>query len=147
MSEQQGPFGGPYLAAACFCEKVLQEQDGVVSLIRVIDRTTVATEGKDAPEELPTVKLDQTLFLSFKAGFARGKMKVNVSPITPSGHPLPTVTTAVLFEGEDRGVNLIMKTQLEVKEEGLYWFEVFVEEALVTRVPYRVLYQRIVHRS
>jgi hypothetical protein len=30
--------GGPYLNAALLCEKVLQERDGVLSIIRIIDR-------------------------------------------------------------------------------------------------------------
>jgi hypothetical protein len=29
---------GPYLAIAVICEKALHEQDGVISLIRIIDR-------------------------------------------------------------------------------------------------------------
>ncbi|OFV91455.1 MAG: hypothetical protein A3G76_15610 [Acidobacteria bacterium RIFCSPLOWO2_12_FULL_65_11] len=147
MADAIGPaVGGPYVAAAVFCEKVLQERDGVASLIRIIDRTTVTALGKDAPED-PSVTLEQTLFLSFKAGFARGKMTVAIQPVSPSGQRLPAVTTDVLFEGDDRGVNLVFQMKLEAKEDGLYWFDVSVEQQLITRVPYRVLYQRIAHRS
>ena len=32
---------GPYLAAAFLCEKVLQEKDEAVSIIRIIDRVTL----------------------------------------------------------------------------------------------------------
>lgn len=149
MAETQEPtIGGPYLAVAVFCEKVLQEGDGVMSLIRIVDRTTVAITSKDAPEDLPPVTLEQTLVLSFKSGFARGKMEVTIKPSTPSGQQLPAVTAGVLFEGHDRGVNLVCPTRLEVKEEGLYWFDVYVGPELATRVPYRVLYQRIAaHQS
>ena len=34
------PEGGPYWATAVLCEKVLEEKDGVQSLIRVVDRIT-----------------------------------------------------------------------------------------------------------
>ena len=146
MADAIGPeVGGPYLAAAVFCEKVLQERDGVASLIRIIDRTTV-TLGKDAPPDLP-VTLEPMLFLSFKSGFAKEKMPVVIRPLSPAGQSLPAVTTDVLFEGDDRGVNLVVQMKLEAKEEGLYWFDVTVEGRLVTRVPYRVLYQRIAHQS
>jgi len=32
---------GPYVSTAVFCEKALQEVDGVTSLIRVIDRISM----------------------------------------------------------------------------------------------------------
>ena len=40
MSEdQQNPFElGPYVQVAAFCERVLRESDGVMSLVRVVDR-------------------------------------------------------------------------------------------------------------
>lgn len=41
-------IGGPYLKAALLCEKVLQEQDGVVTLVRIIDRfVTQVPSGKE----------------------------------------------------------------------------------------------------
>jgi hypothetical protein len=47
----------------------------------------------------------------------------------------------VLFEGEDRGVNLIVNAAFEPDQEGLYWFDVFFEEDRVTRIPLRAIYQ------
>ena len=44
-------FGGPYLQVAAICEKVLSESDGALSLIRMVDRFTVAGQ---APEMTPT---------------------------------------------------------------------------------------------
>jgi len=45
-------------------------------------------------------------------------------------------------EGEERGVNLILQLQIEALE-GLFWFDVAVNQQLLTRVPLRVTYQRI----
>ena len=53
----------------------------------------------------------------------------------------------VLFEGEDRGANLILPTDFEVDEEGLYWFDILVDDRLMTRIPMRVLYQPIASGS
>ncbi len=49
----------------------------------------------------------------------------------------------VLFEGQDRGVAIVAPMTLVLDEEGLYWFDVTFEEKLVTRIPLRVLYQRV----
>jgi hypothetical protein len=48
-----------------------------------------------------------------------------------------------LFEGEDRGVNLILNLNIVVDQEGVYWFNVLLEDQFVTRIPLRIFYQRI----
>jgi hypothetical protein len=46
---------GPYLIAALICEKVLQEKDGTVSIIRMVDRVTLTTQAALSPETLPPI--------------------------------------------------------------------------------------------
>jgi hypothetical protein len=134
--------GGPYVATAVLCERVLHERDNTVSLIRLVDRLTVSASA-EAPEEMPPVQTTLTAFLSFKAGFARGKYQVTLRPIAPSGERLPEVSMPAFFEGDERGVQLQIALTLQLKEEGLYWFEVLLEGTIVTRMPLRILYQRI----
>lgn len=134
--------GGPYVAIAVFCERMLHERDNVVSLIRVIDRVIMSVSA-DAPEEMPPFQTTLTLVLSFKAGFARGKYRVTVRPNAPSGEILPEVSMPALFEGDERGVQHQIGLTMHFKEEGLYWFDVLIEDAIITRVPLRILYQRI----
>jgi hypothetical protein len=56
---------------------------------------------------------------------------------------LPPQTTEVLFEGEDRGVNLILNFQLEALE-GIFWIGLRVNDQVLTRTPLRVIYQRVI---
>ena len=44
-----GESSGPYLAAAVLCEKVLQEKDGVLSAIRLVDRFIITASGTQPP--------------------------------------------------------------------------------------------------
>ena len=48
----------------------------------------------------------------------------------------------VHFEGEDRGVQVMLPVTFEADQEGLYWFEVGFEGVRLTRMSLRVLYQR-----
>jgi len=129
-----------YLAIAVFCEKVLREADGVMSIIRVIDRFNVAGA---TPEMQPTI-LGFTIVVSFKSGFLRGKQLLAVRPTSPDGKDLPQMAFPLLFEGDDeRGTALIAQTQFVVDKEGLYWFDVHLNEELVTRMPLRVAYQQM----
>ena len=133
---------GPYVQLAAFCESVLQESGGVLSLLRVIDRVNVRLTNPDAPDELPAGQLETTLVVALKAGDARGRVPITIGMEKPDGtSPVPQ-RLEVLFEGEERGVNLILRMQLEALE-GLYWFDVTVGERSLTRVPLRLTYQRI----
>lgn len=133
---------GPYVQLATVCERVLQEQDGVLSIIRAIDRITVTMAGDTAPDELPLGKLNSTLAITLKSDDARGRHPIKLKTQQPSGVYLPERSYDVMFEGEDRGVNLILQFELEALE-GVYWFEVYCRDTLLTRVPLRVAYQRV----
>jgi hypothetical protein len=132
------------------CERVLQEQDGVLSVIRVIDRLMLGSVGPDAPDEMPPLPVNFTLLVMLKAGDARGRFRVRLALEAPSGQAMPAeATLPVLFEGEgDRGVNLIIPVGFQAEQEGLYWFDVWFgdprfseQEELLTRVPVRIVYQ------
>ncbi len=99
-------FGGPYLQAAVFCEKVLREGDGVPSLIRFVDRWIVTGPA----EEMPLTAIQATLFISFRSGDYRGATHIVVVPVSPSAQRLTQMSFPVLFEGdEDRGAAPLVK--------------------------------------
>ncbi|SRR5579871_1680553 len=138
------PESGPYLVAALFCEKALQEKDGIVSIIRIVDRITLTVPAATSPTTLPPLPLNLTLFLSFKSGSARGSNTIKLSIEPPSGiKNIPEQLLPIFFEGEDRGANLILALNMVVDQEGVYWFDIVLEEELFTRVPLRVIYQRV----
>jgi hypothetical protein len=135
---------GPYLTAACLCERVLEEKDGVLSAIRMVDRIMVqgvAPPGVELPP-MPAIPIQLVVLVSFKNGAARGSRRLSVQPRTPSGFKLAGPAVPLLFEGDDdRGVNLHLTVQLQAQEEGVYWFDVLLDDELITRMPLRVLYQ------
>ncbi len=137
------PDSGPYLVAALLCEKVIQEKDETVSIIRIVDRVTLTIPASGTPENLPPLPLNLSLFLSFKSGSARGRNSIKLKIEAPSGFQLPEQLLPVLFEGEDRGVNLILALNMVVDQEGVYWFNILLEEEHITRIPLRILYQRV----
>ncbi len=134
---------GPYLNAAVICEKVLQEKDETLSVIRMVDRFNVTVNALGSPERLPPIPINLTVLISLKSGKARGRSTVKLRIESPSGLKLPDQLLPVLFEGEDRGVNLVLNLSLVIDQEGVYWFDVLLEEQLLTRMPLRTVYQRI----
>jgi hypothetical protein len=131
------PDTGPYITAAFVCERTLQEQDGALSAIRIIDRITFPTT--------PDGKLVQprqaiTFVIMLKSGQARGTYTVSITQEMPSGQQVPFVEAPVLLEGEDRGVNLILSGAFEPDQAGLYWWDVSFDGSLLTRIPLRAVF-------
>ena len=127
-SEQSPPAAstGPYLTAAIICERVLQEKDGVLSAIRIVDQITHTIV---AP------------LITFKSGRARGRQTVQLAMEDPSGARKELFAHSLQFEGEHRGANWVIQANVMFSMEGLYWFEVILEDRLVTKMPVKLLYQ------
>ena len=139
--------GGPYLTGAFFCEKVLREQDGVLSAIRMVDRWNI----NGSTETLMPVVIQASLLITFKSGIYRGNAQLTVVPISPQSNTrMQPVVVPVLFEGEDdRGINVLLPLAFPVQEDGTYWFEVSLAgqalpSRVVTAIPMRIAYLQIV---
>lgn len=134
-------IGGPYVQVGTICERALQEKDGVVSLVRVVDRFTVTLPGPPTPDRTPASTIGVTIVVMLKSGIYRGTGNLKIVPVAPSGQKLRELSVAVFLEGEDRGVNVILNAQFVVQEEGIYWLDVSFQDQLLTRIPMRILYQ------
>jgi hypothetical protein len=137
---------GPYLSYAAVCERVLHEADGVLSLIRIIDRVTVTVvtpSGADVPAALipPPPPIPITFVVGLKSGGYTGTVPVKVRIDTPSGFKWPEFETSAQLEGEERGANIVLPIQFPALDEGIYWFVVEVSGEILTRVPLRIIKQ------
>ncbi|HZO75952.1 MAG TPA: hypothetical protein VFB60_27390 [Ktedonobacteraceae bacterium] len=134
---------GPFLAAAMLCEKVLQEKDETISVIRMVDRLVITVNTLGSPETMPSTPISLYMLIALKSGTARGRGTIGLRAEAPTGLTIIDQLFPVLFEGEDRGTNLIINLSITLEQEGVYWFNILLEERFLTRVPLRVLYQRI----
>jgi hypothetical protein len=135
---------GPYLKTALFCEKVLREADGVASLIRIIDRVTITAAGPDAPQTMPKTPYNMTAVISVTSGQSRGRHEIRIEPEEPSGlKKAPPFVATVQMEGEDRGANIVLNMTFTFEMEGLYWFHIYFDDTLLTKIPFRMMYARI----
>lgn len=135
---------GPYLQAALICERVLQEANGVLSLIRVVDRVTRSVAGPAAPEVMEPFTYPLTIVIMLKSGPARGSYQVRIDIEPPSGMRRPGPSMPALLEGEDRGVNVVVNMNLQFTEQGLHWFDVYFDNTLISRMPFRIVYARTI---
>ena len=135
---------GPFIQAACLCEKVLQEKDGVLTLVRIVDVVTHTAGGPNPPEDMPPLRQNYHLVVMLKSGTAIGRYNLTVVPQKPDGSTDDPVGGSVHFEGEEKGVNFIVNLSYEFTMEGLYWFKLYLDDEKLTEIPFRVKYNRVV---
>lgn len=130
----------PFIQIATICQMPLQEVNGFLSVMRIVDRLPLT----GFTDEMRPQPLNQLfLVVVMKSGAMRGSYKWSIVAETPSAKRIPGPQMTALFEGEERGVAFISPVTVVAEEEGLYWFDVLVEQELVTRIPLRVMYQKL----
>ena len=135
---------GPYIQMAGLCEQVIEDKTGALSLIRIIDTITHSEAGPDAPAEMPNVTYPMKMVIMLKSGRARGRHDLKIVPQLPSGETKSPLVRSIHMEGEERGFNNIINMLFTFTMEGLYWFNVYLNDALLTKIPLRIKYNRIV---
>jgi hypothetical protein len=143
MSFEEGPF----IQIACFCENVIEDKTGVLSLIRVIDTITHSLAGSSPPENMPPVTFPFKTVIALKSGMARGRNNIRIVPNCPDGSSKDPIEFTVHFDGEEKGANIIVNMTFTFPIEGLYWFDIYLQESKLTSIPLRIRYNRIVTGS
>jgi hypothetical protein len=133
---------GPYIAVASLCDLVLHEKDERISCIRFLDTLNLAIS-EDAPDPLPPVVVQANGLLSFKSGKFVGSKTLQIvlrNPLGKQGKPIQTFP--LTFKGHEQGANVILRMQIQIEQEGLYYFDISLDEEIVTRIPLRVFITR-----
>ena len=133
---------GPYLLAALLCERAYQNEYGAFNIDGVIEELVVQANVPRAPKDMPPFRLEGFAVIAFAAGVARGAYRVTLVPIRPNGERLEPVSQQISFDSDESRYTAVYNLSLDVTEPGLYWFDVLLNERLVSRIPVRIRYNR-----
>ena len=131
---------GPYLFIAFVCNSI--PQDGRMPVEDLPGKINV--EG--SAETMPPFPLTFTLFLGFTAGEYTGKAEVDIQPFTPSNEELPPIDSLDIEFQEPLNHRVYLQVSIEdlrIKQQGIYWFDVKLNKALMTRIPVEVSYRQV----
>jgi hypothetical protein len=124
----------PHLTAALLCERVIQEKDESITLVRIADRVQYSIEGTGLPAGVrPMIGLQG--FISIKSGPVIGEHKLQVILENPRGQRKKVSEFTFNLLGKDQGQNVIININLGVDHDGLYWFDVLFDDAPLTKIP------------
>ncbi len=129
----------PLLAAAIVCENILTETENVQSAIRIVDHVTLPHAG--APTKGMGIQLPLMLFLAFKVGDnSGGEREMTWELVSPSGkkNELKPMTLHFAKDTPNAGYTIRANVVLKYEKEGVYWYNIYVEGSLITRIPIKV---------
>lgn len=128
----------PTIVQAIFCEKVLQEKDGVHSAIRIFDRMNLPPLA-NLPQGATFVPFG-VFFVSARSADYTGTLDLTIRMTAPDGRQqvLPEKFPS-LFTGGNQGVNIIIQVNIDVRHRGLCWFEVMAGDEVLSRTPLSVV--------
>lgn len=130
---------GVWVQMAAFCEKVLEDKDGVLSLIRVVDRFFVP----DLPEEVHpegATGLQTFAVIAFKSDGPFGPARLEMHHRPPGGPQLQMKPVDIHMRGGVEGAQLRAELILPLTREsiGTHWFDVVIDGRILTRLTLEV---------
>lgn len=132
-------LGGPFLAAAFFCEKVIEDEDGALSALRIVDACSIReVAAGDVPFERPVIVSILALVI-LRSGDAAGPHELAVVPELPDGTRMDTESREVFLpEAPNGGTTMQFNVTFPAKQSGIFWLDVFLDGKLSTRMPLMV---------
>ncbi|MPY90958.1 MAG: hypothetical protein GEU99_23985 [Luteitalea sp.] len=123
---------GPFVAMAVLCQRLDRQPDGTVDVRGVVDGVQV--ELPTDPHTAEPMMIPLLGVVSLRAGTTRGSKEITVRGHYPSGDAGPTVSRRVQFSDTFPNATLTVPLELEVDQEGTYWFDVAADGQLLTRI-------------
>src|SRR2546423_399902 len=110
------PETGPHLTAAMMCEKVITEGDGVLSIIRVVDRVTHTATGENPPAKMPPLMINNLqMVISLKADRAQGRFGIKLVMHAPDMSSQTVAEQDINLKPGNAGINMVAGMVLGLK--------------------------------
>lgn len=146
-TKKPGKKQSPSLAAAFFCETIIQDKhDDVLSAIRIIDVITLQLH-PSTPEDVPSAKnklpVSISALLMFKSCGSPGEHSLRIVMEMPSGKKMKHSERVItLPQGQTGGINLRISNVILVSAGGLFLFHVLLNGKRVTQMPLLIKIER-----
>jgi hypothetical protein len=122
---------GPYVALAVFCTRIDRQTDGSTDVIGVVESLNL-----DSPFSPPmnNNSLMMTAVVSVRGDTMRGAFPLAIRGHYPDGTPGTTLSQLVEFTDVQPTATIALPIQIAIGDLGEYWFDVTLDQRLLTRV-------------
>ncbi len=145
--KQTKKMGGPFLAAAFFCEKIIEDKlDGALTAVRITDQVNVwlaPSAPPDVPSKKRRIPVTATGLVSFKTGGSPGTHTIRIVIVSPSGKKHVALEQSLPFTPLPHGgANLRFESVMNVSTGGLFLFHVYLDGKRAASMPLQITIQR-----
>jgi hypothetical protein len=130
----------PLLAAAFFCDKVLEGDNDAMSAITIRDIYTVVLAPGDLAHPDQRVPVSLNALLGFKSGKVTEDRTLQLVLKSPARKKKVVYEHTLPFRGGEQGVNIKVNVRMQIKTQGLYWMDVVVDGARLTSMPLKIVF-------
>src|SRR5579864_1184110 len=132
--------------SAFLCQSTIREQGDLLTAVRIVDGFTTSAIGELTTGEVMYFPVNVSAVVIFRAEMP-SKSTLTIKVRDPRGEELQgtrsfSVHSKSLIEGHTLNINFRVPGQ----KEGDFWFEVYVDDELATKVPLRITHQKRVPR-
>jgi hypothetical protein len=130
---------GPFLSAALIAERVLAEEDGTLTFVRIVDKCVIPAEAIKNRKGDDLDFSPMRIALTFKAWGYGEKSHVLIIQGGPSGKSKPLGMTEIPFDGtQGRSYPVFAPVVITWDGDGFYWFDIQLDNKFVTRIPFEI---------
>lgn len=133
----------PFTTVACFCQEVLHEATGVISLIRIIDTVMRQETDVQPPEQMPGFHYEAKFVCTIFPGKLLGEQSLRLVQEAPNQKSWDVFNTSITFRDVKHSSSLVWGCQLEFSMEGQYLFQLYLAGSKLTTIPLHVDYARV----
>ena len=133
-------YVSPYLSMATLCESVMHEENGILSLIRLIDVFYFTSDGHLPPDHHMALVIKG--LLQFRGG--PETFIINLTIYGPNEERLVSATADVVLHGGAHSHSVRIEIPVAIKGEGLYRLDAFRENEQLATLPFQV--RRALHQ-
>lgn len=120
--------------------------NGPITIVGLIDRVVVPVLHGTLSDRIAQSVISCHAVVILKTGSRPGNHRLRLTLTSPSGRALREFSLDITLPNEpDQGVNVVMPIQFTASEEGIYWFDVKLDNETIplTRISFRRMVQRV----
>lgn len=133
----------PHVLMAVICEEARLGDDDAPVEISGIRQGLEIGHDPDHPDQMPTVRIEETVFTAFAGSDFQGTAAMAVKVVTPDGDVHEIGGKELEFSAPGEPVFWRFSFRLDTSLEGLFWIVIEADGNELTRVPYRLVYRRV----
>ena len=146
--EDQANQEQPIVRICVACDRVLQEKDESLTVVRIVELYVVkrlfgaSSESPSTSEQMTPVPVPVTFLFSTIAGPARGHRELALRVVKPDGSRSDGPKLDVEYDSEIATRNWVVQMALGVIGSGIYWIEWLCNGIVLMRLPLQIQYER-----